>query len=191
MDKLDELFAQQEQLNDLVFRKQNLRKLDGTPLTTRDLVEMGRSDDPKGPNTDTNRWLGNYLKALQDECRELGDELLWKWWSKDTLDMQNIRVEIIDQLHFWMSLALCAGMDAQKVFDVYVQKNKVNVRRQDLEALLGVEPGQHRRQGRFPHASFSGYRDFHPVSPFRQMPSAALFASMPLMMALTRSSGFM
>ena len=131
MDKLDELFAQQEQLNDLVFRKQNLRKLDGTPLTTRDLVEMGRSDDPKGPNTDTNRWLGNYLKALQDECRELGDELLWKWWSKDTLDMQNIRVEIIDQLHFWMSRALCAGMDAQNCFDVYVQKNKVNVRRQE------------------------------------------------------------
>ena len=131
MDKLDALFDAQEKLNDLVFRKQGLKKLDGTPLTTRDLVEMGRSDEPKGPNTDTNRWLGNYLKALRDECRELDDELLWKWWSKDTLDMQNIRVEIIDQLHFWMSLALCAGMDAQKVFDVYVPKNRVNVRRQE------------------------------------------------------------
>ncbi len=131
MDKLDALFDAQEKLNDLVFRKQGLKKLDGTPLTTRDLVEMGRSDEPKGPNTDTNRWLGNYLKALRDECRELDDELLWKWWSKDTLDMQNIRVEIVDQLHFWMSLALCAGMGADKVFDIYMKKNEVNVRRQE------------------------------------------------------------
>jgi dimeric dUTPase (all-alpha-NTP-PPase superfamily) len=61
----------------------------------------------------------------------LKDELLWKWWSKDHLDMQNIRVEIVDQLHFWLSLALTAGLDAQKVFDLYVQKNKVNIDRQN------------------------------------------------------------
>ncbi len=86
-----------------------------------------------GPNTVTNEWLANYLEAMNDESRELKDELLWKWWSKDTLDMQNIRVEIVDQLHFWVSLALTAGMDAEKVFDVYYQKNKVNIERQDKD----------------------------------------------------------
>jgi len=45
--------------------------------------------------------------------------------------MQNIRVEIVDQLHFWISLALTAGMDAEKVFDIYCQKNKVNIDRQN------------------------------------------------------------
>ena len=65
--------------------------------------------------------------------RELGEELLWKWWSKDSLSMQNIRVEIVDQLHFWVSLALTAGMDANKVFDIYSQKNQVNIDRQNKD----------------------------------------------------------
>ena len=47
--------------------------------------------------------------------------------------MQNIRVEIVDQLHFWISLAMSAGMDAQKVYDVYVQKNQVNIDRQNSD----------------------------------------------------------
>jgi dimeric dUTPase (all-alpha-NTP-PPase superfamily) len=130
MDKLEELFAMQAKLNDFVFNKQNLKDTDGAPLTMGDLIAAGKQEAPIGPNTITNQWLSNYLKALNDESRELGEELLWKWWSKDHLDMQNIRVEIVDQLHFWLSLAMCAGMDAQKVFDLYMQKNQVNLQRQ-------------------------------------------------------------
>jgi dimeric dUTPase (all-alpha-NTP-PPase superfamily) len=131
MDKLDELFQSQKLLNDYVFQKQSLRSVDGSPLTMDSLINSGKADEGIGPNTDTNQWLRNYLKALQDEGRELDDELLWKWWSKDTLDMQNIRVEIVDQLHFWLSLAMVAGMDADKVHDLYMQKNKVNIERQN------------------------------------------------------------
>jgi dimeric dUTPase (all-alpha-NTP-PPase superfamily) len=78
-----------------------------------------------------NEWLGKYLTALDDESRELREELLWKWWSKDHLDLQNIRVEIVDQLHFWISLALTAGMSASDVFDTYLQKNAINHARQE------------------------------------------------------------
>ena len=45
--------------------------------------------------------------------------------------MQNIRVEIVDQLHFWLSLAMTAGLDAEKVFSLYLQKNAVNFQRQE------------------------------------------------------------
>lgn len=131
LDKMDEIFEMQKKLNDYVFQKQNLKDLDGNSLTMDKLIENGKSSEPIGPNTDTNKWLNNYLVALNDESRELKDELLWKWWSKDKLDMQNIRVEIVDQLHFWMSLAMTAGMDADTVFDIYKQKNKVNLERQD------------------------------------------------------------
>jgi dimeric dUTPase (all-alpha-NTP-PPase superfamily) len=130
MDKFEELFRLQSQLNDYVFQKQGLKGVEGNPLTMAQLIALGADEEPKGPNTDTNHWLANYLRALQDEGRELGDELLWKWWSKDKLDMQNIRVEIVDQLHFWLSLAMVSGMDAEKVFDLYMQKNKVNIERQ-------------------------------------------------------------
>ncbi|MCL1957575.1 MAG: dUTPase [Fibromonadales bacterium] len=130
-DKFEELFRLQEVLNNFVFTKQDLRDKNGKVLTMAALREQAMGAEPLGPNTEVNEWLRKYLEALTDESKELGEELLWKWWSKDKLDMQNIRVEIVDQLHFWLSLAITAGMDAEKVFDIYVQKNKVNIERQN------------------------------------------------------------
>ncbi len=130
-DKLDQLFALQTELNDRIFAKQDLRGRDGNTLSMQALRAEARSAVPLGPNTDVNAWLGKFLTALDDESRELREELLWKWWSKDHLDLQNIRVEIVDQLHFWISLALTAGLSADEVFQVYVQKNAVNHARQD------------------------------------------------------------
>ncbi len=130
-DKFEELFRLQEVLNNFVFAKQDLRDKNGKVLTMVALREQALGTEALGPNTEVNEWLRKYLEALTDESKELGEELLWKWWSKDKLDMQNIRVEIVDQLHFWLSLAITAGMDAEKVFDIYVQKNKVNIERQN------------------------------------------------------------
>jgi dimeric dUTPase (all-alpha-NTP-PPase superfamily) len=75
--------------------------------------------------------LSNYLRALSDEGRELGEEIPWKWWSKETLDIEAIRVEIVDMLHFWLSLALVSGLDAEETLRLYRLKNEVNLRRQD------------------------------------------------------------
>jgi dimeric dUTPase (all-alpha-NTP-PPase superfamily) len=130
-DKFEELFRLQEVLNNFVFTKQDLRDKNGKVLTMAALREQAMGAESLGPNTEVNEWLRKYLEALTDESKELGEELLWKWWSKDKLDMQNIRIEIVDQLHFWLSLAITAGMDAEKVFDIYVQKNKVNIERQN------------------------------------------------------------
>lgn len=130
-DMLREIFRMQSLLNDYVFEKKDLRDREGKTLTMAKLLDQGANSSEIGPNTEVNQWLGNYLTALDDESRELREELLWKWWSKDHLNMQNIRVEIVDQLHFWVSLALTAGMDADKVYDIYLQKNKVNLERQD------------------------------------------------------------
>ncbi|MGL1902761.1 MAG: dUTPase [Fibrobacterales bacterium] len=130
-DKLEELFRLQTALNNHVFKKQGLKSDDGTEMTMEKLLSEGQSTEKIGPNTNTNTWLRKFLEAMDDESRELKDELLWKWWSKDSLDMQNIRVEIVDQLHFWISLALSSGMDANKVFDIYYQKNLVNIERQE------------------------------------------------------------
>jgi len=133
-DMLEELFEMQSSLNDFTFQKKGIVDRSGLDLTMRTLFFHGSQDAHKlGPNTLTNEWLQKYLLAMNMESKELQDELLVKWWSKDTLDMQNIRVEIIDQLHFWISLAITSGMDAKKVYDIYCQKNKVNIERQELE----------------------------------------------------------
>ncbi len=130
-DRLERLFALQAELNDRIFAKKDIRDREGRTLRMATLRAEARGDAPLGPNSDVNAWLGKYLTALEDESRELREELLWKWWSKDHLDMQNIRVEIIDQLHFWISLALTAGLTAEDVFEVYMQKNAVNHARQE------------------------------------------------------------
>lgn len=129
-DKLEQLFSMQSELNDRIFAKKDIRDREGKTLTMATL-QAEAAQGELGPNTKVNEWLGKYLQAMDDESRELKEELLWKWWSKDHLDMQNIRVEIIDQLHFWMSLALTAGMDADSVFKIYMQKNAVNHARQE------------------------------------------------------------
>lgn len=128
-DMLKTLFEMQKKLNDHTFQKYRICDQGSSDiLTSARLLEAGR-EEGLGPSSVTNKWLTNYLKADNDESRELGEELLWKWWSKDTLDMQNIRVEIVDKLHFLISLSIGAGMDAEDIFDIYTKKNAVNIER--------------------------------------------------------------
>ncbi len=68
---------------------------------------------------------------MDDELRELKDSLLWKWWSKDAIDLQNVRVELVDILHFLVSAMLAAGLTADDVYRIYQKKCEVNVARQD------------------------------------------------------------
>lgn len=131
VDRLKQMFEMQKALNNFTFENKGIcEKGTGKILTSERLIELGKSNEALGPNTTTNEWLTNYLNADDDESRELREELLWKWWSKDYLDMQNIRVEIIDKLHFWMSMAMASGMDDEDVWNVYQQKFEVNMNRQ-------------------------------------------------------------
>ena len=132
MDKLEELFKMQAELNDKIFKKQGLTTVSGDiGLSSGSLYALSRFGLSQGPNSTVNIWLKNYLDALDDESSELRKELLWKWWSNDKLNMQNIRVEIIDILNFWISLAITAGLDAGEVMRLYKQKNKINQNRQE------------------------------------------------------------
>jgi len=77
-------------------------------------------------------WTLNYCRALSQELAELTDSLPWKWWAKyQTFDKQNARVEVVDMLHFLVSIAQMLGLSADDVYDLYLQKNKVNFQRQD------------------------------------------------------------
>lgn len=129
-DKLENLFALQASLNDRIFQKRSLMGQDGRILSMERLAERVAAG-PTAPGSDTAVWLANYLKAMQDEARELGEEIPWKWWSKESLDMEAIRVEIVDILHFWISTALVSGMDATEVHRLYLLKNQVNLQRQE------------------------------------------------------------
>ncbi len=109
MDKLEQIFAMQEDLNSRI--GVNLKGIDQEEQT---------------------KWVLNYTRAMQQELAELTDSVPWKWWAKyQEFDKQNARVEVVDLFHFLVSLAQTLGMTADDVFDAYIAKNKVNHQRQE------------------------------------------------------------
>ena len=87
------------------------------------------------------KWLNDYIIAASNELEELRDCTFWKHWCAEAQqgrrfeihDLQNARVEVIDLLFFWMSMAQCVGLNAEDVYKLYLKKLEVNHRRQDNE----------------------------------------------------------
>ena len=85
------------------------------------------------------RWLNDYIAAASNELEELRDCTFWKHWCAEARqgrrfelhDLQNARVEVIDLLFFWVSMAQCVGLNASDVRELYMQKLKINHQRQE------------------------------------------------------------
>lgn len=115
MDKLDKIFLMQKALNDDIAERRNL----------------DRSDKAE--------WLQRQTLAMMSEMAELIDEVNFKWWKNPKpLDDEKIKYEIVDILHFFVSMCLTSGMDSEELFDLYLNKNKENFDRQNG---LSAKPG--------------------------------------------------
>jgi dimeric dUTPase (all-alpha-NTP-PPase superfamily) len=78
------------------------------------------------------QWVLNYCRAMSQEIAELTDSVPWKWWAKyQQFDKQNARVEVVDLLHFLISLAQVLEMTPDDIFEAYTKKHKVNLARQE------------------------------------------------------------
>lgn len=114
-DRLSEMFDLQTKFNDRLVPSGMKRYLSGKA-------------DPK----DANKWLLNNTRAIIHEAVEVEEACLWKWWSRDKkIDWQNLRMEVVDLWHFLLSLTMFAGMDADKLYRLYLKKLKLNHRRLD------------------------------------------------------------
>jgi len=108
-DRLEVLFTMQEALN---------RRIG---VNTQEMTDEERV-----------QWVLNYCRAMSQEIAELTDSVPWKWWAKyQNFDKQNCCVEVVDMLHFLISLAQVLGMSAEDVFQAYMKKNEVNFQRQE------------------------------------------------------------
>jgi dimeric dUTPase (all-alpha-NTP-PPase superfamily) len=107
-DKLEEIFRLQETLNKRI------------GVDTANMTDDERQ-----------KWMLNYCRAMSQEIAELTDSVPWKWWAKyQKFDKQNARVEVVDLLHFLISLAQVLEMTPDDVFDAYTKKHRVNLARQ-------------------------------------------------------------
>ena len=106
MDKLEKIFEMQKLLDDDIAAR---RKLDFT----------------------TEEWMQKEVLAMLSELSEVLDEVNFKWWkNKKPLDTDALRGELVDILHFFVSMCIRSGMDADELFARYIEKNKENFDRQ-------------------------------------------------------------
>ena len=96
-------------------------------------MRVGVPHDREMTEDEKNYWILQYCRCMSQEIAELTDCVDWKHWHtlKVPTDWHNAKIEIIDLLHFLLSLALVSGMTADDFFGVYKQKMAVNHARQD------------------------------------------------------------
>ena len=58
-----------------------------------------------------------WYRAIWVECAELLDHYGWKWWKKQTPDVDQIALELVDIWHFGLSLLLLSGDDLETIGD--------------------------------------------------------------------------
>jgi dimeric dUTPase (all-alpha-NTP-PPase superfamily) len=76
-------------------------------------------------------WIQRETLAMLSELAELIDEVNFKWWKNPRpVDEGKVRDELVDILHFFVSMCLKSGMDAEELFRRYMDKNKENFARQ-------------------------------------------------------------
>ncbi len=106
-DKLEQIFKLQQMFDDDVIAKRNL---EGITME---------------------EWLQKEVLAMLSELSELLDEVNFKWWkNKKEVDIALVKGELVDILHFFVSMCLKSGMDAKELFSLYKEKNKENFARQ-------------------------------------------------------------
>jgi dimeric dUTPase (all-alpha-NTP-PPase superfamily) len=56
-----------------------------------------------------------WYRAIWIECAELMDHYGWKWWKKQTPDIEQVMLEVIDIWHFGLSMLLVNNVSAETI----------------------------------------------------------------------------
>lgn len=63
-------------------------------------------------------WIGQHFewyRALWIECGELIEHYGYKWWKKQTPDMDQVKLEVVDIWHFGMSALFVEGQSLEQI----------------------------------------------------------------------------
>jgi dimeric dUTPase (all-alpha-NTP-PPase superfamily) len=77
-------------------------------------------------------WMQREAIGLMVELGEVMEEARYKWWKNPVpIDGEKLHEELVDVLHFFISMCIDAGLDAEGLYQGYLKKNQENFRRQD------------------------------------------------------------
>lgn len=114
-DRLSDIFTLQQALNDDIRQKRNLEDISHE------------------------QWIQKQTLAMLSEMAELLDEVNFKWWKNPKpVNEDALKDELVDILHFFVSMCLEAGMTPQELYERYINKNKENF---DRQLGLSKKPG--------------------------------------------------
>lgn len=87
----------------------------------------------KFPGKECERLLCVTARNIIMEGAELMDSLPWKEWKKNynETDWEQVKYEIADIMAFLMNAAIEAGMTHEDLFNYYMRKVEINVKRQE------------------------------------------------------------
>jgi dimeric dUTPase (all-alpha-NTP-PPase superfamily) len=111
-DRLKTLFEEQEKLN------RHIRE--------------SKKDQGFGYDYTETEWIDKLTTAIIEEAMEIKAHSNWKWWKRpQDRSREELKEEIVDLLHFWITLCLKLGIKPEEIFEAYMSKNKKNMERQD------------------------------------------------------------
>ena len=80
-----------------------------------------------------------WYRAIWVECAELLDHYGWKWWKKQTPDVDQIALELVDIWHFGLSLLLLKGQSvddiANQISEAFADRQQGDDFAADLEGF--------------------------------------------------------
>lgn len=105
-DRLEEIFTWQKRFNDQIRRDRRL-------------------------NFPAGEWIQKEALALVVELGEVLEEARFKWWKNaEPIESEKLHEELVDVLHFFISMCIDAGLNAESLYQGYLAKNQENFRRQ-------------------------------------------------------------
>ena len=83
-------------------------------------------------NIHSQEYINEMVLATIDELMEALRETPWKSWKKNQeMNKDKFKDELIDTIHFIINLCLASGMNANEVYERFINKNKQNLERQN------------------------------------------------------------
>ncbi|MDG2087431.1 MAG: dUTP diphosphatase [Arenicellaceae bacterium] len=119
------------------------------------MLEMQEQMNQK-VNTDWRNQSYGWYRAIWVECAELMDHYGWKWWKRQSPDLEQIKLELVDIWHFGLSLMLVEARGNLGLSNIIVKEFSEPRHYDDFLTAVEAFTTEVLQERKFSVASFAG-----------------------------------